>query len=537
MNDSRPRVVMLVPNTVRVDSRVQKEARSIAELGWDVTLIGISPDRRRYTGTLGKAQVRLIPLPVGIQQRPHEFRAAWLRDPLAYPPGPKAEWKRQDLRARRAEVIAAKAAYAVVDRERPLVPRAYKWTSLQAKRTGFKLRTKWTRMRVRRSEALVRKRTEMDTPLDRFTTVFWSKVLGDRAWRRLDPDLWRYELAFGKAIDEIDPDIIHANDFPVLGVAARAKLRGRARGRDVQLVWDAHEYLPGIKPWRIHPRWYVSQLAHEREFAPYADAVTTVSAALGELLQRDFGLAEPPAVVLNAPTGVDGAALDPDQELELYDCKSGRRLWAPSAEADGTPARVPGLRERCGLGPDVPLMVYSGSDSLQRGLDIMVKALPSLPEVHAAFVVSKPEGPNAKALLSLGEELGVLDRMHFTTYVEYFRVVEHLSDADLGVIPIHHWPNHEIALITKFFEYSHARLPILVSDVKAMSATVRETGQGEVFRAEDTEDFVRAAKAVLTDADRYRVAYEDGRVRLDEWTWERQAEILSDVYRRVSANG
>ena len=50
--------------------------------------------------------------------------------------------------------------------------------------------------------------------------------------------------------------------------------------------------------------------------------------------------------------------------------------------------------------------------------------------------------------------------------------VAYLTDAlgaDLGVIPIHHWPNHEIALITKFFEYSHARLPIVVSDVRTMA--------------------------------------------------------------------
>ena len=76
------------------------------------------------------------------------------------------------------------------------------------------------------------------------------------------------------------------------------------------------------------------------------------------------------------------------------------------------------------------------------------------------------------------------------------------------MIPIHHWPNHEIALITKFFEYSHARLPLVVSDVRTMAATVRSTGQGEVFRAEDVDDFVRALSAVLADPEQL-----PGRVR------------------------
>lgn len=114
-------------------------------------------------------------------------------------------------------------------------------------------------------------------------------------------------------------------------------------------------------------------------------------------------------------------------------------------------------------------------------------------------------------------------------YVPHYQVVRFLAAADLGVIPIHHWPNHEIALITKFFEYSHARLPLVVSDVKTMGAMVEQTGQGEVFKAEDVEDYVRAVKSVLGDAERYRSVYDKPGV-LDQWTWEAQADVLDEVY-------
>ncbi len=523
---------MLVHNNVKGDSRVQKQARSIAELGWDVTLFGMSPDTSLYEGTIGKARVELRPMPTNLNRRPHDFRRARLREPLAYPPGVTAAWKRLYLRAQRAEVGAAKAEYAALGSGLAPVPRAFAWASLQAKRVRFKLWSRWVELRCRRTDALRERRKAMTSPLDRFTTGFWQAVMGDRAWRRLEPGLWRYELALGHAIDQFDPDVIHANDFSMLGVGARAKLRALARGRQVKLVWDAHEYLPGITPWNAHPRWRPAQMAHEREFAPYADAVVTVSAALGDLLRRDFGLKEDPAVVLNAPMAVDGAAIDRDRELMLFAAKTGERLWAPAAGEPERPAGVPSLRGRCGIGPEVPLMVYSGGDAPQRGLATMIEALPSLPDVHCAFVVGNPEGRYSTELKALGKEIGVYDRLHFLPYVEYFQVVEHLSEADLGVIPIHHWPNHEIALITKFFEYSHARLPIVVSDVKAMSEAVRATGQGEVFTAEDTADFVRAAQRVLADPERYRRAYE-GAADLTAWTWERQAEVLDGVYRRV----
>ncbi|MCF1594355.1 glycosyltransferase family 4 protein [Streptomyces muensis] len=493
---TRGRIVMLVDNGVNGDSRVQKEARSAAEAGWDVVLLGKARGRKEETWQIGDAEVRLIRVPGPMARRRHEYRRAVLRSPLAYKPGPLAGYRRQRVKAWRADLnirlILAQREGSALARLRLLVPRL-----------TARLMYSWVKLRHRRTLALEKRRKAMDSALDRFTTAFWQKTMGDRSWRRLDPHLWDYELAYGKVIDELRPDLIHANDFRMLGVGARATLRARARGRNVKLVWDAHEFLPGIKPWNPHPRWHVAQCAHEREYARHADAVTTVSDTLAGMLQERHGLKAKPTVVLNAPD----AEVSPEQAAEP----------------------VPDLRELCGIGHDVPLTVYSGAAAPQRGLDIMVESLPLLPEVHTAFVVLNTESEYMRTLRARAEELGVGDRLHILPYVPHYQVVRFLSAADLGVIPIHHWPNHEIALITKFFEYSHARLPLVVSDVKTMGAMVEKTGQGEVFRAEDLEDYVRAVKSVLGDAERYRGVYDTPGL-LDQWTWEAQAEVLDSVY-------
>jgi glycogen(starch) synthase len=282
-------------------------------------------------------------------------------------------------------------------------------------------------------------------------------------------------------------------------------VRARARGRPVKLVWDAHEFLPGIKPWVAQRRWHPAQCAHEREYAPYADAVVTVSETLAGLLVAEHGLAARPTVVLNTPSA---QARPPDAEP------------------------VSDLRALCGLDTSDPLAVFSGSVAPQRGLDIMIESLPRLPGLHVALVLRHPGSPYVKGLMGTATDLGVAHRVHLLPYVTHDQVVPFLSSADIGVIPIHHWPNHEIALITKFFEYSHARLPIVVSDVKTMAAMTRMTGQGEVFRAEDLDDYVRAVRAVLADPKRYRAAY-DVPALLDGWTWEAQAVVLDGVYSRL----
>jgi glycosyltransferase involved in cell wall biosynthesis len=484
------RLVMLVDNAVRGDSRVQKSARSAVQAGWDVVVLGLSSDLAEHRFDLDGAHVVLLPVPGLLAKRRHEFRRRWLVAPFGYPPTGIAENRAQAVRAWQADLT--------VQWERS--SRGIGRWIVRRKRDCARLLEAWVRFRSWQLRGGNGVRRRLRTPSDRAYTWFWSTVLGDQAWRRLEPGLWDYELAYGPRIDELDPAVIHAHDFRMLGVGARAKIRASGRAR---LVWDAHEYLPGVSPWRDNARWLPAHVAYEREYAPYADAAITVSAELADLLRRDHRLADSPAVVLNAPS------------------------LAHAADA-------PSLRKQCGLGRETPLIVYSGVMAAKRGLSTMVDALPLLTEVHIAFVVANPAAPYVRELLDRATALGDRHRVHVVPYVAHDQVVSLLSEADIGVIPILHYPNHEIALITKFFEYSHARLPIVVSDVKAMAAMVTRTGQGEVFTAGDVTSFAAAARAVLADPARYRVAYHVPG-RLDEWTWEAQAAVLEKVYESVSA--
>ncbi len=432
------RVVMLVDNAVEGDSRVQKAARSAADAGWDVTLIGCAHVDAERRWRLGDAEVRVLPLT--------DSPAV-----VSNPPG---------VPGLRARLVA---------------------------RGGLPLR----------AARLARR------PVEHAQVRYWRARLRDGAWRRLEPGLWDYERVAGPVVDALRPDLIHAHDFRMLGVAARAVDRARAAGRDVKLVWDAHEWLPGARPRRDNARWLPAHLGYVREYVGHADAVVTVSDTLADLLVRDHALPERPTVVLNAPV-----AATPDTE-------------------------APGLRERCGLRPDTPLLVYSGAMAVQRGLDTVVEALPLLPGVHLALVVADPAAAYVRQVVARAGRHGVGDRVHVLPYVPHRQLVAFLATADIGLIPLHHWPNHEIALITKFFEYAHARLPIVVSDVRTMAETVRATGQGEVFRARDAADLARAVRTVLADPARYRAAYEGEDSPLPGWTWEAQAERLDVLYRRL----
>jgi glycosyltransferase involved in cell wall biosynthesis len=489
---------MLVDNGVEGDSRVQKSARSAADAGWDVILLGRDMGgARTLNWKLGRADVRLLPASQAFTKRREDFRRPWLAAPLAYPATGVGAYRKQAMSMWAADLKVRRAAAKHDGASR---------TPLRLRAEGFAARVtrKWVGLRNRQTSHALAHRKAITAPWHHAYTGFWRAALGNRSWRRVEPQLWNFELTFAKTIDDLQPDVIHANDFRMLGVGARAKIRAAEAGRSVKLVWDVHEFLPGVKPRRGDHRWLPGNMAHEHEYARYADAVVTVSDNVAQMLRDAHHLRELPSVVLNAPEAV----------------------------VDDEPPPNGTIREMCGLDDATPLVVYSGALAPQRGVATMIEAMPQLPDVHVALVVGNLKAAYVKELTTRADVLGAVDRLHVLPYVTPEQVTRFLATADAGVIPIHRWPNHEIQLITKFFEYSHARLPIIVSDVRTMADTVHETGQGEVFRAEDVADYARAVRAIVADPARYRKAYDDPAL-LAAWTWEGQAEVLTGVYARV----
>ncbi|MFD5135102.1 glycosyltransferase [Streptomyces sp. NPDC058378] len=240
-----------------------------------------------------------------------------------------------------------------------------------------KARRTWIAARSKQTPAALDARVKHDGMLENIEAAFWSAVMGDRAWRRLDPLPFRYEISFRAELDRLKPDLIRAHDFRMLGVAAHYVARARRGGRNIRFVYDDHEFVPGLNA--SGKKWLTAQIAYEREHIEYADAVVTVSPAPAEMLEESHGLTERPDVTLNAPP-----KLVPSQ----------RGAWATESGAKH-------VREACGLDDATPLAVYCGAAGPQRGLHTVVESLQYAGDLHAAFVINNLDGPYVNALRTL----------------------------------------------------------------------------------------------------------------------------------------
>ncbi|AIY16034.1 glycosyltransferase [Pimelobacter simplex] len=471
----RPRLAVVVANAITGDSRVQKTALSAAYDGWDVLLIGRSTSARVERTWMGPVKVLRVPVDDALR-RQENFR------------------RRNTVTRKtvRAGLISNKdAAWAEARHQTRARDRDARMAEVGAlHRLGLRVAGRagrdWLQLRLR---AQAWGEGHLPNP---------DRAVGD--WRHDTPVVLDLDRAIGPAIEEFRPDVIHANDITGMYPAAIAASRLRRQGHEVHWLYDAHEYVSQIE-------WPTERIQSgypqvEREFIGQADAVVTVSDEIADILRADHRLTKQPLVVLNTPLQ---AAVGTAPELSV--------------------------RAVVELDDDVPLLVYSGYVQANRGLETALGALPELPGVHLAVVTNR-DNPATRELLSRAQELGVGDRVHLAPYVAQHEVPDYLSSADLGVIVLDRTPNHEISLPTKLAEYLHADLPVVVSDVRTLSAFVREHGVGEVCTAGEPVTFAAAVRTLLADRDRYLARITDDLKK--ELSWEFQAAGLLKLYRDIS---
>jgi glycosyltransferase involved in cell wall biosynthesis len=480
---------MIVGNDVTVDQRVKKIALTVALAGPKVTVIGLSTTGERWETHLGP--VHIIRVPVKFTRR--DWARAGVSKRSAMSPGLNAKQKYVAARTRRKlEQREIQAAIGRLKTNPTLIRRGRaEWLRWKNRLVG-----KWYRLwEILYQRRLAAAQAAKQTVSQRIAE--WIPGLGSTSWRRALPELHDYELAFGPVIDDLEPDVIHAHDVHMIGIAERAVARARFRGRSVMWIYDAHEYVQGLA--RYTRRIVAAWTNLEDEYIRGADRVITVSAPLAELLVRDYHLSRFPDLVLNIPI------IRTDQHDAIT------------------------IREAIGLPDETPLVVYSGGVDATRGVHTLVEAVGRVPGVHLGLVV-KARTNYVLSLLEAASRGGFEDRIHIVGFVDPDKVVPFLSGATIAVHPmVSNKMNHQIALPNKIFEYLNARLPVIVSDNKAMSDLVTENGVGEVFVAEDSEDLAVALRRVLADPTSYREAIETSGV-LKRYTWQAQADVLLDVY-------
>jgi glycosyltransferase involved in cell wall biosynthesis len=308
-----------------------------------------------------------------------------------------------------------------------------------------------------------------------------------------------YAGATKAQLRQVDPAVVHAHDLVTLSAGAAV-----SRSTGALLLYDAHELETQTNYWGLNALTRRELRRYERALTPSTAAVVTVCDSIADWLAREYRIPRP-TVVLNAPN----------------------------------PGAAPGrgdVRQALALAESVPLAVYVGSVTIDRGLENCVCALAHASALHLATV--GPRTPQMEQTMqTLACELGVGERLHFVDPVAPDGVTHFIASATCSVIAIQNvCLSYAFCLPNKLLESVFAGLPVAVSDLPEMSRFVEAVGCGVTMDERDPVAIAQALTTLCEEPERYRIRGERLRQFADEFGWPAQRARLLDLYSNLQSN-
>lgn len=311
-------------------------------------------------------------------------------------------------------------------------------------------------------------------------------------------DYVRYAaMALSNALTKTELHILHTHDMIGLSVGARCISQMEL---PCKWVHDIHEYVDGLTEISDDLRSFYAE--EERKNILLPDILTTVSPDLGELLVVAHDLPVAPRIVLNTPRLTD------------YDHHS------------------PDIRSSLGLPKDSKIYVYCGNVKQVRGVEKIISAL-SQKNSDYLVILTNSKNEYVERLKSQARYLNLTDNVIFMPYVSFNQVTSFLRTADIGIHPINPYPNAEIALPNKLFEYIHAGIPVISSNVNSMKNFIELNDCGSSFLSHDISSLVAAIDKVNHRVSSNPDWKDQIRELRFEFCWEKQEEELRSIYNEL----
>lgn len=289
-------------------------------------------------------------------------------------------------------------------------------------------------------------------------------------------------------------DVILANDLDTLLPAYLvAKMKGSA------LVYDSHEYFTeaeGLtgrpfpkRVWEKLEAWIFPKLKH----------VYTVNDSIASIYHKKYGVDV--RVIRNVP---------------------------PLLEETSSLSRA-----ELGLPESVPIVMLQGAyiDPDRGGME----AVQAMEWLSDAVLVVVGDGRDIARMKQEAQRPELSGRVYFFPKQPIERLRAYTRHASIGLSldkPVH--LNYLYSLPNKLFDYIHADVPVLITNLPETSRIVREWNVGEIIDGNDPKTIASRLKQMLDGEALKRMQHACGDARL-VFNWQQESQTLLDIFVAVES--
>lgn len=225
---------------------------------------------------------------------------------------------------------------------------------------------------------------------------------------------------------------------------------------------------------------------------------------------------------------VVGVSEHTTDNLRRYERISPRKLVTIPNGIDPSPYDHPAprdeIRAELGVAPDVPLMGLAARLTDQKGIDVLLRALPSVLErVPRAHLVVAGDGPEREPLEALAHEVGVADAVSFLGPRTDF--VDLITGLDVYALPSR-WEGLPMVIL----EAMAARVAIVAAAVGGVPRAVVDGRSGLLVASEDEAALAAALVRALSEPALRRSLADEARRTFEA---EYSADVMTRRYERL----
>ncbi len=282
-----------------------------------------------------------------------------------------------------------------------------------------------------------------------------------------------------------DPDTLPANYLA-------------ARTKGIDIFYDAHEFFTEVPELKDRPLVKKVWLFIERTIIPRLQYVYTVNETLARIYSERHGVAV--HTVRNVPS------------LERT-----RKIRTPS-------------RTELGLSEDHFILIFqAGGINIERGLEELIEAMSRLGERYQLLIIGG--GDIVERLKALAATFSVDKNVSFLGKRSFEHMMQYTKVSDLGLcIDKGTNLNYRYSLPNKIFEYIHAGIPMLVSDLPETRKIVERYRVGRILDPVRPDAIAHKVSELARDVEFRSDARSNALKAAEELCWEKEIKTLNAIH-------
>ena len=183
------------------------------------------------------------------------------------------------------------------------------------------------------------------------------------------------------------------------------------------------------------------------------------------------------------------------------------------------------------------VILYIGEIHRHRGLDIAIKAMPSIlqniPNVRL-LIVGKGKDREEDSLKEMVSDLQMKEHVIFEGWVSFLKLPDYIQVSSVCIVPHHKTEHVNTTLPNKLFDYMALAKPVIVSDALPLKRIVEEERCGISFTSGNSSEFAKALVKLKDEELRKRLGVQgQNAIRLN-YHWQRDAKVLEDIFDSVT---